>query len=541
MQILKLIPIALAVIACGCAVNRSDVNDMRSKNEQITAESLMQVKTKMKQEGRLTIIKGNFIGDAPIELPYAASLPPIFFEKIIIQSKFSEYGTVAQAAKNIALATGIPVRVNPDVTLKIGSAQVQAQASVSQSITGAVTTLSGDTSPDHIIRLNTQGTLLSYVKEVANTAGIEWDYKDGAIHFYKLVTKTLQMSSVNPGDIDVSDVMSKGGQATTGQVGGQTSTNSGSFNNATSVGTKGSYSIWKAIRPALESALSPYGKLAINEGSGTITVTDTKDAVSKLTQIVENENAILTKQVAVEVRVIRVDVTKQTDLGLNLNTVYSRLKNGSSALDVSTTSQTSLVSSSVGTMTFTVNDADSKFYGTKAGLQALNQFGDILSDSTASVITTNRIPVMTGNFTTRGFLAQTTPAAGGGVAGGTGVPGLTPGSTTTGSFMRVMPTIKESNTILLNLSVDISDLLGVGSATTGSGATLQQIQWANTSGTKTISNIQLNQGESMVLAGIGADTASSNLGVGVAGASSVSSQSKTMFIVIVTPRILKGL
>jgi hypothetical protein len=192
-------------------------------------------------------------------------------------------------------------------------------------------------------------------------------------------------------------------------------------------------------------------------------------------------------------------------------------------------------------MTFTVNDADSKFYGTKAGLQALNQFGDILLDSTSSVITTNRIPVMTGNFTTRGFLAQTTPAAGGSVSGGTGVPGLIPGSSTTGSFMRVMPTIKESNTILLNLSVDISDLLGFGSATTGSGATLQQIQWANTSGTKTISNIQLNQGESMVLAGIGTDTATSNLGVGVAGASSVTSKSKTMFIVIVTPRILKGL
>lgn len=532
-------------MASGCAVNGSDINEIRSQKEQVAADSLVQAKTKMKQEGRMTVIKSNFIGDAPIELPYAASLPPIFFEKIVIRSKFSEYGTVSQAAKNIALATGIPVRVNPDVTLKIGTAQIQTQANTNSAITalhqGAITTLSGDISPDHIIRLNAQGTLLSYVKEVANTAGIEWDYKDGAIHFYRLVTKTLQMSSVNPGDIDVSDVMSKGGQASTGQAGGLNATTSGNFNNATSVGTKGSYSIWKAIRPALESALSPYGKLAINEGSGTITVTDTKDAVSKVTQIVDNENAILTRQVAVEVRVIRVDVTKQTDLGLNLNTVYSRLKNGSSALDVSTTSQTSLVSGSVGTLTFTVNDADSKFYGTRAGLQALNQFGDILSDSTASVITTNRIPVMTGSFTTRGFLAQTTPAAGGGVTGGTGVPGLTPGSTTTGSFMRVMPTIKESNTILLNLSVDISDLLGFGSATTGSGATLQQIQWANTSGTKTISNIQLNQGESMVLAGIGADTATSNVAVGVAGASSVASKSKTMFIVIVTPRILKGL
>jgi Flp pilus assembly secretin CpaC len=107
--------------------------------------------------------------------------------------------------------------------------------------------------------------------------------------------------------------------------------------------------------------------------------------------------------------------------------------------------------------------------------------------------------------------------------------------------MRVMPTIKDNNTILLNLTVDVSDLLGFGSATTGSGSTLQQIQWANTTGTKTISNLQLNQGESMVLAGIGSDLVNANRSAGVAGASSTATKTKTMFIVIVTPRILKGM
>jgi Flp pilus assembly secretin CpaC len=164
-----------------------------------------------------------------------------------------------------------------------------------------------------------------------------------------------------------------------------------------------------------------------------------------------------------------------------------------------------------------------------------------LSDSTSTVLTTNRVPVMTGDFATRGFLASTTPAAGGATAGGAGVPGLTPGSVTTGSFMRVLPTIKENNTVLLNLSVDVSDLLGFGSATTGSGSTLQQIQWANTSGTKTLSNLQLNQGESMVLAGIGTDAVNANRNAGVAGASSTATKNKTMFLVIVTPRILKGM
>jgi hypothetical protein len=84
-------------------------------------------------------------------------------------------------------------------------------------------------------------------------------------------------------------------------------------------------------------------------------------------------------------------------------------------------------------------------------------------------------------------------------------------------------------------------LLGFGSASTGTGATLQQIQWANTAGTKTISNLVLNQGEAMVIAGIGADAVNATADNGIAGASSNATKTKNLFVVVVTPRIMKGL
>lgn len=534
-------------LLAGCAVSHQEVMTASKEKTEVSQSQMEKAKTQLKQESRLTYMKSNFIGDVPIELPYAASLPPVFFERIYVRSKYEGYGTVAQAAKIISVTTGLPVRVNPDVTARAQGSGAQPMPPANEPSSDTSSPMGGiaqskPTAMDasKVIRLDYNGTLLAYVKDIANTAGIDWEFKDGAIHFFKLVTKTYVLVS-NPGEIDVSDLMSKGAQASTGQQGGATSATSGNIANSSSVGSKGSYSVWKSIKPAFESALTPAGKLAINESTGSITVTDTKDAVAKVGKIVDNENAILQRQVSVEVRIIRIDVTKQTQLGLNLNSVYSFIKDGTTTATLGTTSQASQVSSSVGTLTFSAVDPVSRLNGSSLGLQALDQFGDIVSDATSSVVTTNRVPVMTGEFATKGFLASTTPAAGGAVAGGAGVPGLTPGSVTTGAFMRVMPTIKENNTILLNLTVDVSDLLGFGSATTGAGSTYQQIQWANTTGTKTISNLQLNQGESMVLAGIGTDAVNANRSAGVAGASSTATKTKTIFIVIVTPRILKGM
>lgn len=540
MSRVQFIPVALAItlLLSGCAVTPTDVSSAKDEALQTGADKVAKGKNQRKQENRMTLMAGNFIGDNPIELPYAAALPAIFFEKITIRSKSHEFGTVTQAAKNIALATGLSTRVNPDVLTPVAAGGPGASMGGAPAASGSANAMG----PRDLtsVRLDYHGTLLAYVREVANTAGLEWEFKDGAISFFKLITKTFVLSNASPGDIDIADTMNKGGQASTGQTGSATTSSTGSFSSTSSVGIKGTYSIWKALKPALDATLSPVGKLSINEGTGTITVTDTKDAVAKVARIVDTENNILGKQVSIEVRIIRVDITKQTQLGINLNTVYSLLKDGDQTLSATTQSQATQVSGTAGTLTFAVTDPASRFKGSSAGLQALNQFGDVLSDTSATVITTNRVPVMTGTFNTRGFLAQTTPASGG-VAGGTGVPGLTPGSTTVGSFMRVMPTIRENNTILINMSVDISDLLGFGSASTGTGATLQQIQWANTAGTKTISNLVLNQGEAMVIAGIGADAVNATADNGIAGASSNATKTKNLFVVVVTPRIMKGL
>ena len=535
-----------AVLLSACAVTPSQVNQAKEKVTQEAEQVLHLAKKQLKRESRMTYVQGNYLGDVPIDLPYAAGLPSAFFETIFLQSRGLGFGSVAQAARQIYLATGIPVRVNPDVDLIPMPATGAGGAGAAQATPPPAATDTPNASvvpPNNRlqVRLDFTGTLHAYVKEVANAAGVEWEYKDGAIYFYRLITKTFNLSNISPGDVDLNDNMSKGGQASTGQTGSANANSTGSFSSNASVGVKVSYSFWKLLKPMLDTASTSLGKIAMNESTGVVTVTDTRDALHKIERIIQNESTVLGQQVIIDVRILNVSLNKASEAGFDLNSVYKALStDGIDNSSLSSTAPSTRTTSSAGNLTFAMNNALSRFNGSKFVVQGLNQFGTTVSDTSSSVITTNRVPAMTGSYKTVGYLAQTisVPSS---VAGGTSVPGLLPGSITTGSFLRILPTIRDNNTILINMSVDISDLVNIDSASTGSGSTLQQIQWANTTGSKTIANLLLNQEESMVMVGLGGNSSSNRSNNGIGGASNAANTGQSMFVVIITPRILKSL
>jgi type IVB pilus formation R64 PilN family outer membrane protein len=532
----------------GCAVTPAEVTKTKDKVNQEAEQAVRAGKTQMQREAKMTYIKGNYLGDKPIDLPYAAGLPSSFFETISLQSRGVGFGSVAQAARNIYLATGIPVRINPDVELVPmpaaggqGAGAAAAPAPTSKDANEPPTASVVPINNRLQVRLDFTGTLHAYVKEVANAAGVEWEYKDGAIYFYRLLTKTFNLSNISPGDVDLNDTMSKGGQASTGQTGAANSGSTGSFSSNASVGIRVAYSFWKSLKPMLESASSSLGKVNMNESTGVVTVTDTRDALNKIERIIQNETSVLGQQVIIDVRILRVNLDKTSEAGFDLSSVYKVLSaDGIDNSSFNVTAPATRTTSLAGNLTFSMNNPLSRFNGSKFVVQGLNQFGTVVGDSSTSVITTNRVPAMTGSFKTVGFLAQTVsvPST---VAGGTSTPGLLPGSITTGSFLRILPTIRENNTILINMSVDISDLVDIGSASTGSGSSLQQIQWANTTGTKSIGNLLLNQEESMVIVGSSGENATARTNNGIGGASTSVANTQSLFVVIVTPRILKSL
>jgi hypothetical protein len=531
-----------AIVLQSCAITSKEANTTIENKTQSAVAYLESSRTQQKQENLLSFVDANFVGDTPIDLPYYTSLPSLFFEKISMKSRGLAYGSVEQAARNISLATDIAVNVNADVNVFATDESKDDLFALGEPRKNLPMAGKNSNYKKQIVPLNYTGTLLSYLKTISVNAGINWEWKDGGIYLYRLITKTLDISNITTGEYTVTDTLNRGGTASTGSSGAANATANGSFSNSSSIALRGIIAPWKALQDELQTIKSAEGKISINESLGTVTVTDTKKKIDLIEKIVKDQNASFGKQVAVEVRVIQVNINRDSQIGLNLGLVYSALNGDKTAIlrSLSATPPNTNATSSAGNLTFTVPDPSSQYTGTSLSLAGLNAFGDITQDSTTTLYTTNRVPVMTGNYTTAGFLAQTTPAIGGAVSGGTGVPGLLPGSVTVGSFLRILPTIKENNSILVNLSLDLSSLNNIGNATTGAGASYQQIQWANTTGSKSVVNLLINQNESIVTAGISSDSFTNNANSSLEGASRESRKGKSIFVLIIKPRIIKS-
>ena len=534
---------AFLLSLAGCAVTPREANEITQEKKNKAADLLNQAKVQLQQEGFMTHVRGNFLGDIPIDLPYSSKLPPIFFQRLTLRSRGNSFGSIAQAARNINIATGVPVRVNPDVDL-IAQVPVSPAAQFSSLETLPGQAVASTVSANRLINipLDYVGTLINYLNTIAIQGGVNWEWREGGIYVYRLMTKTFVVSNITTGDYSVTDSMNRGGSVTSGSTGVVSATGNGSFTSGSSISLQGSISPWKALLAELTTLLSPLGKISVNDSLGSVTVTDNKENVARVEKLVSQENLSFGKQVAIEVRVIQVSLSKESQLGVNLGLVYSALNSTKTAATrtLAAVPPSTTTSSSAGTLTFSVPDSTSPYSNSNFSLAGLNAFGDIVQDTATTLYTTNRVPVMSGNYLTQGFLAQTTPAVGGAVSGGSGVPGLTPGSITVGTFLRVLPTIKDNNSILVNLSMDLSSLNKIGNATTGEGATLQQIQWANTSGSKSVVNLFVNQNESIVTVGIVSDVLINNVNNSFDGASRDSTKNKSIFVLIIKPRVVRG-
>jgi type IVB pilus formation R64 PilN family outer membrane protein len=517
----------------------------------------------IKPEPLVKKVKGSYLTSTPIALSYDATLPPVFRD---VTMMFPGKINLATAAARIYAATKIPVRIREDVyygprSLASGSVTMPSSSSNGLSLPAplpgdtqgvkALTNFSGIASQksedmDMVVDMEFQGSLSRYLDLVCNRLGVNWEYRDGTVYIYRMMTKTFQVK-VNPGSIEFSSALSKGGQTATGATGGSGGGggSSGSFASTSSTSMQGKFSVWESLEAAIKGVKTPSGTVTIVQSSGNVIVTDTKEAVNEIGKLIEAQNAVLSRQVQVDVRIVKFSLNNTSTAGLNLNVAYSKLNSlGVTEGIFGAYSPGSLSAASAllpGGFGAQVVSPTSKFNGSSVFVEALNQVGKVVSDQTVSAITTNRVPVPIGKFSTVTYLAETTPATGGAAGGSPGLPGLTPGQVTTGFFLNVIPTVLENNSVLMRMSIDESSLTKMGSITVGSGATEQMIQTPNTDGNKSDHSIGLREGESLVLMGVSKDQENYDKAYAVTGVSNSAGSVKEMQAIIITPRVRPGI
>jgi type IVB pilus formation R64 PilN family outer membrane protein len=535
-----LVAAATALAFAGCAVTQGDVNSAYDQANSTAGAALANAGNSIPL---VEDVPNAFLGDRQVPLAYEATLPAVFRDRKVTFPPNLDIRTLATL---VSSAAGYPVHVSPDVYLPRdalipgkGSEGKSpepthgfAQASVQQPFTPVYAQQCENCSVGE------------YLHDVTENLGLDWSFDGATISINRFVTRMYQIAAI-PGKVSIESKMSKGtdtstGNESTGSVGGS-STDTGSFSAVTSSGRKGDFDQIALIESELKQLASPMGKLTVNPQSRLVMIYDTKEAADRMGELLKHENAISTRQVMLRVRTIQIALNRGTQAGANADIVFNQIQGGLAKWAVSFASPSSL-SSGGGTVGLSVLQANAPFSGTNAAINALNQYGRTISDNTVSKLTLNGLPVSVADFQSDDYLRSTTPSVGSLTATTGGVPGLTPGTLTTGDFLHILPSVNDHNQIVLAYWRDSSKQNGpFTSASVGSGQTQQSIQLAHVTGSKDDETIALSDGQTVVLYGAVTDTADSTTNGGIGGITGTWNKSRTFQIVMLTATVVPSM
>lgn len=228
--------------------------------------------------------------------------------------------------------------------------------------------------------------------------GISWSYRDNGLVLHYLDTKTFQLVQIGSDTDFQSSVVSgssltntnSGGGGGTGSGGSNSSNTTGESNQQTKVTIKSS--VTADLKRSIETAMSEQGRLAMSMSTGSVTVTDTPDALARVSRLIDHVNEQMGRQVMLYVTVAMVTLDDADSLGINWNAVFNSLSGDYGiSLANSFTPLENAATAGFGVLD-TATGRAGQFKGTTAVLSALAKQGSVSIYKQRTVTTANLQP-----------------------------------------------------------------------------------------------------------------------------------------------------
>ncbi|MBB3923919.1 PilN family type IVB pilus formation outer membrane protein [Xanthomonas arboricola] len=470
--------------------------------------------------------------------------------------------TFAEFAREVTSICNIPVRITNDAYTAIRGGQQQAQQlagnvpmpAVSAMPNGipALPGIGGLPAPtsgavygaayaapvNDRIYIDYKGDLHGLFDAVTSRFGLSWRYRGGAVTLYYLDTRfyklfTIPSAAKQESTITTGTNISSGAQQSgmSGGSGGGSQTG-GTAVSSQSTTTTITTDAPKDIEVTIKNMLTPsVGRMTFSPSTGTLVVTDTPESLDAIENYVAQENKFRTTSVMLNVELVTMTVSRSSQIGVNWNAIYRNIaKEYGIGLSSSVAATTDAISGSINIL-----EGDSRFSGSELIVNALATQGDIISRRTPSTSTLNMKPVSVQLANQEFYIdnISNTQTANIGTT-----QSVTQSSVTAGFNMDMLPYVLPDNeTILLHLSLNISDLLSirredVGDLQLGSPRLNYQVL---------SQEVRIRTGETLVLAGLeSVSMTSDKSGAGsprfwLFGGGSSSSKKREVLVALITP------
>lgn len=425
--------------------------------------------------------------------------------------------SLAVASQRIMLATGLTVSIAPDVYLpnsallpkrSVDSMQDVSAASMPPTAGIPIPPLGGTSTAQAAFSSTgaTQETannfefpqveapLTQILDMVSTRLGIHWKYDElhNNIRFFRLVTKSWQ--------IPVSSAANSYSTKLDGGTASSSNANALAQKNSTSPISSESNGLNEltSLRESVDTVMSKSGSISANQATGTITLTDTSDAVDAADALIQHEIKILSRLVLLRLQTIQVTTNDNGESGVNWNAVLTKALKSLPTLSFTSTSPASLVSNNAGTIGLNILSGSGD--GTTAIINALHEIGDVQTSTELPMSTRNRHAIYYNVRNMFSYVSATTPATA--TSGGTGgTPGITTSQDSVGLKLMLYPNATSKDSVMLTMALDQSILQNLQTFSSGTGAAQQSVQLPNINGEGSTQEVPVKNGQTIILTG----------------------------------------
>lgn len=371
-----------------------------------------------------------------------------------------------------------------------------------------------------------KGPLSGLLDEVCNRFGIWWKYEKKQIYFYKYITKSFTLYSL-PTKPSLS--VSVGGSSTEGSAG----SSSVSLSNSVSI------DLWQTVESAIRSMISRGAQLTTDQSSGVLTLTGTPTDIKKVSKYINEQNARLSRQVAISVKVLQVSVTDTDRYGLNLGAVFSG-NNRITSLGITSAPGQADVTSGL-----SMAIVSGKWNITSA-IQALSEQGKTSLITSGTVTTLNNKPAPIQVVRTQNYISEITKTNSGSDGSYYDLSTDTE-EIETGLTLDVLPRILEHGRLMLMFNLTLSDLIEMQKVNlTNNPDAGEYIQNPVIETRGFTQEVAMKSGETLVLSGYErVEDSADKSGIGSAensmfGGSVTAKKTRSILVILLTPVVLES-
>ncbi|MDR0967527.1 MAG: hypothetical protein LBL75_01700 [Rickettsiales bacterium] len=350
--------------------------------------------------------------------------------------------------------TGLTIMLGEPVTL-------QVLANNLYSITGIPVKIDGQVSSDKLQRtmgISYTGAMSGLLNQIATDLDLLWYYDKNNIVFYETETKTFTLYALGTDVSYQSSISSEDGNQ---------------------VSLESNMREWEEVEKALESIIGGDAKYNVSRSLGTITVTAPPSVLARVDEYINKQNRRLSQLITIDVKVLQVSISNASAFGLDLGAAINQA-NGltltakptgnlgltdSSSLSVAVLAQNAMGAS---------NGKLSSIEGSNALITALARQGKVSLVTNVGVTTRNNRIAPVSNTKTTGYIKRFESRNFTTVESST----VDQENLETGFSMQLLPNVMDNGRVLLMFRMSIRELINmrsetIGGSTTSPGVTLQ--------------------------------------------------------------------